>query len=139
MTYVALVGQICCSLIFIFGAPGPLTATYVGYATKAGVPAAALFVPVSGVMALLGGLSIALGYKARLVALTLGLFLIPVTLAMHRFWAITDLMMAPVQAAMFLKNVSMLGGALLIAYFGAGPLSLDARTPASAAPVNPGS
>jgi putative oxidoreductase len=28
---------------------------------------------------------------------------------------------------MFLKNVSMLGGALLIAYFGAGPLSLDAK------------
>jgi putative oxidoreductase len=28
---------------------------------------------------------------------------------------------------MFVKNVSVLGGALLIAYFGAGPLSLDAR------------
>jgi putative oxidoreductase len=36
-------------------------------------------------------------------------------------------MMAQVQMIMFLKNVSMLGGALLIAQFGAGPLSLDAR------------
>jgi uncharacterized membrane protein YphA (DoxX/SURF4 family) len=31
------------------------------------------------------------------------------------------------QQAMFMKNLSMLGGALLIAHFGAGPLSLDAR------------
>jgi uncharacterized membrane protein YphA (DoxX/SURF4 family) len=27
---------------------------------------------------------------------------------------------------MFLKNVAMLGGAFVISYFGAGPLSLDA-------------
>jgi putative oxidoreductase len=35
--------------------------------------------------------------------------------------------MVQMQLAMFLKNVSMLGGALLLAYFGAGPFSLDAR------------
>jgi putative oxidoreductase len=28
---------------------------------------------------------------------------------------------------MFMKNLSMLGAAILIAYFGAGPLSLDSR------------
>jgi putative oxidoreductase len=28
---------------------------------------------------------------------------------------------------MFMKNLSIMGGALLIAYFGAGPMSLDAR------------
>ncbi len=32
------------------------------------------------------------------------------------------------QMAHFMKNLSMLGAALLIAYFGSGPLSLDART-----------
>jgi putative oxidoreductase len=47
-------------------------------------------------------------------------------------------MMGQLQQAMFMKNVSMLGGALLIAYFGAGPLSLDSRRAASTAPVNPG-
>jgi putative oxidoreductase len=31
------------------------------------------------------------------------------------------------QMIMFMKNVSMLGGALLITQFGSGPLSLDAR------------
>jgi putative oxidoreductase len=37
-------------------------------------------------------------------------------------------MMAQMQMAMFLKNISMLGGASLISQFGAGPRSLDARS-----------
>jgi uncharacterized membrane protein YphA (DoxX/SURF4 family) len=36
-------------------------------------------------------------------------------------------MMAQMQQGMFMKNLAMLGGLLLVAYFGAGPLSLDAR------------
>jgi putative oxidoreductase len=35
--------------------------------------------------------------------------------------------MAQIQMVMFMKNVSMLGGALLISHSGAGPFSLDAR------------
>ena len=46
---------------------------------------------------------------------------------MHAFWAISDPMMRMVQQAMFMKNLAMLGGALLITYFGAGPVSLDER------------
>jgi putative oxidoreductase len=136
--YVVLAGRICFAAMFIFAAPGHFTARYVGYASQAGVPAAALLVPLSGLIALVGGLSIALGYKAKLGALLLVVFLIPVTVAMHPFWAVTDPMMGQMQLAMFLKNLSMLGGALVIAYFGSGPLSLDARRVASAAPVNPG-
>jgi putative oxidoreductase len=36
-------------------------------------------------------------------------------------------MMAQIQMILFMKNISMLGGALLISQLGAGPLSLDAR------------
>ena len=46
---------------------------------------------------------------------------------MQRFWAQTDPMMAQMQMANFMKNVAMTGGALILAYFGAGPLSLAAR------------
>jgi putative oxidoreductase len=46
---------------------------------------------------------------------------------MHKFWSVQDPMMAQIQMIMFMKNTSMLGGALLISQFGAGPLSLDAR------------
>ena len=52
---------------------------------------------------------------------------LPVTLSMHAFWAVKDPMAAGMQYAMFMKNVGLLGGALLIAHFGAGPFSLDAR------------
>jgi putative oxidoreductase len=65
-----------------------------------------------------------IGYAAQRL---LALFLVPVTLLMHRFWAVQDPVMAQMQLGIFMKNVSMLGGALLIASFGAGPLSLDAR------------
>ena len=74
----------------------------------------------------MGGISILLGYRVRIGAWLLVLFLIPVTVMMHNFWAVSDPMMAQIQLAMFLKNLSLLGGALLLAYFGPGPLSLDA-------------
>jgi uncharacterized membrane protein YphA (DoxX/SURF4 family) len=78
-------------------------------------------------MALAGGLSILVGWRARAGAWLLVLFLVPVKLAMHAFRAVTDPMMRMMQMAMFMKNLAMLGGALLVAYWGAGPVSLDER------------
>jgi putative oxidoreductase len=46
---------------------------------------------------------------------------------MHKFWIVTDPMMQLMQMIMFMKNLAMLGGALLISQFGAGPWSLDSR------------
>jgi putative oxidoreductase len=68
-----------------------------------------------------------LGHRARVGAWFIALFLVPVTFMMHKFWTVHDPMMAQIQTIMFMKNVSILGGALLISRFGAGPLSLDAR------------
>jgi putative oxidoreductase len=42
------------------------------------------------------------------------------------FWSVSDPITLQVEKAMFLKNITMLGGALVISHFGAGPLSLDA-------------
>ena len=68
-----------------------------------------------------------LGYRAKTGAWLIVLFLVPVTLMMHKFWTVHDPVMAQTQMAMFMKNVALLGAALLITQFGAGPLSLDAR------------
>jgi putative oxidoreductase len=46
---------------------------------------------------------------------------------LHNFWAVTDPMTRQMQMINFMKNLSMMGGALLISQFGAGPWSLDAR------------
>jgi putative oxidoreductase len=125
--YVVLVGRVLYSGIFLMTILGHFSQGYIGYATQQGVPAAGLLVPLSGIIAIAGGLSVALGYKAKIGAWLLVIFLIPVTLAMHNFWAVTDPTMRGIQIAMFVKNLSMLGAALLITYFGSGPLSLDAR------------
>jgi uncharacterized membrane protein YphA (DoxX/SURF4 family) len=46
---------------------------------------------------------------------------------MHAFWAETDPAMAQMQQINFMKNVSMIGAALLIAHFGAGPVRIHSR------------
>jgi putative oxidoreductase len=127
MRYLVLPGRILYALIFLIAAFGHFKAGTIQYAEAAGVPLASLAVPASGVLAFVGGLSILVGYKAKIGAALLVVFLVPVTVMMHAFWAVSDPMMKGMQEAMFLKNVSMLGAALLICYFGAGPYSLDQR------------
>lgn len=82
--------------------------------------------PLSGVIALIGSLSILLGYRAKLGAWLIVIFLIGVT-PLHKFWGVSDPMMQQLQMAMFMKNIAVLGGALLITQFGSGPWSLDNR------------
>jgi len=127
MRFVTLVGRVLFAAIFLAAPLGHFSQQTIAYAAQQGVPGAQWLVPLSGLIALVGGLSVLLGYQARIGAWLLVLFLVPVTLTMHNFWAVQDPMMAQIQQAMFFKNLSMLGGALLITRFGAGPLSLDAR------------
>lgn len=124
---ITVAGRVLFSLIFIISSFGHFSKQTIAYAASQGVPLASLAVPLSGVLALAGGLSILLGYRARLGAWLIAIFLVPVTLLIHKFWGITDPMAAQMQQIMFFKNVTMLGGALLISQFGAGPLSFDAR------------
>ena len=77
-------------------------------------------------IALVGELSVLLGFKTRIGAGLLVIFLVPVTMMMHNFWTSTDPLTHQIERAMFLKNLTMLGGALVISYYGADPLSLDA-------------
>lgn len=127
MQLLAVIGRILFSSIFVLASFGHFTADTIGFASNAGVPMAGLLVPLSGLMAFLGGLSILIGYKARIGAWLIILFLIPVTFTMHKFWGVSDPSVAYMQEIMFMKNISILGGAFLIAYFGAGPISFDNR------------
>jgi putative oxidoreductase len=118
-------GRALFSLLFIMSAPGHFTSQTVGYAAQAGVPMAGILVPLTGVMLLLGGVSVLLGLRARVGAWLIVAFLVPVTLMMHNFWSIADPAMRGMQQGHFFKNVALTGAALLIAYFGAGPFSVD--------------
>lgn len=124
MKYLVLLGRIFYSAIFITAAPGHFQEGTIAYAASHGVPMPHLLVPISGAMAFLGGLSVLLGLKARYGAWLLVLFLVPVTLTMHNYWAVSDPVMRGTQHIMFMKNLSMLGAALMITHLGSGPLSL---------------
>ncbi len=122
---IVLLGRILFALVFILSSINHFNGQDLGYAAQAHLPMARLLVPLAGVLILIGGISVLLGYKTKVGAWLIVIFLVAVTPVMHNFWAIKDPMMHGIQMANFMRNVSMLGGALLIAYFGGGPWSLD--------------
>jgi len=124
-TPVVFFGRLLFVLIFVMSGFTHFAKQTIGFAASQSVPIASVLVPLSGVIALLGGLSILLGYRAKLGAWLIVLFLVGVT-PLHKFWGLGDPMMQQIQMAMFMKNLAMLGGALLITQFGSGPFSLDA-------------
>ncbi len=133
MKYLLLIGRILFSLLFLMTIMGHFSSQSIQYAASSGVPMASVLVPLSGIIATLGALSIILGYKAKIGAWLIVVFLLPVSFFMHKFWTVSDPMMMQMQMAMFMKNMSLIGGALIISYFGSGPLSIDNRKSAQEA------
>jgi putative oxidoreductase len=69
---------------------------------------------------------VAIGFKARLAAALLAAFTLLASLLFHNFWAMpAD--QAMVNQLMFMKNLAIVGGLLLIVAHGAGPVSVDTR------------
>lgn len=122
-----LLGRILFSAIFLLSSFNHFSHDTMALAAKNGVPSADFVVPFSGVIEFCGALSILFGFRTKRGAWLIVFFLIPVTFMMHAFWKAADETEAQIQFAMFMKNISMLGGALLLTYFGAGPLSLDSK------------
>jgi len=124
-SFMAPLGRALLSAIFILYGFPHFTAPTIGYAAHHGVPAAGVLVPFSGVMAIVGGVSILVGYHAKAGAWLLIVFLLVVTPVMHNFWSFSDPGLRALQQGMFMKNLAMMGGAILVAYCGAGPWSVD--------------
>lgn len=131
MKYFLLAGRLLFSFIFISAGFNHFTAQSIAIGTMYGLPLSNILVPLSGVVCIVGGLSVLIGYKARIGAALLVVFLIPTTLIFHQFWTETDPMMKQMGMVMFMKNISMLGAAMMISYMGSGPLSLDNRKAAT--------
>lgn len=125
MKFLFPLGRVLLALNFVVAFPYHLTHAAVQAAAEQGVPFPGALVPLSGVLALAGGLSVAIGYKTRWGAWALVAFLVPVTFCMHAYWRLSDPHTAFIEQVLFLKNLSMLGAALLISQFGAGPISID--------------
>jgi len=120
---VILVGRVLLSSLFIIAGFGKLTAisATAGWFGSIGLPLPTATTVVVGLVELLGGLAILVGFQTRLAAIVLAVFTVAATAIAHMDFS--DQM----QILLFQKNLSITGGLLILAAFGAGALSLDAR------------
>ncbi len=125
--FVVLLGRILFSLLFIMKSFEHFSPDTIRMAAQSGIPLANILVPIAGVLAFLGGLSVLLGYKGSLGAWLLVIFLLPTALMMHQFWQMNDPFATMMHHYCFWKNIALMGSALMITYFGTGPYSLDNR------------
>ncbi len=117
MDVVLLIGRVLFVSVFIMsGATVHLLKWRdgVAYARMKNVPAPELLVPASGVMAVVGGVLVALGLWADLGALLLAAFVFPVAVMMHAFWKLDDPMERLQDQVHFMKDVALGGAALAL-------------------------
>jgi len=121
-----LVGRVLFSALFLLSGVGHFTQTeqMTQYTKAAGVPAPKLAVLGTGVLLLLGGLSVLLGFYPTIGLILLIIFLVPATFLMHRFWDVTDPMQRQMQMIHFSKNIALIGAALMLLMVRNWPLSL---------------
>lgn len=125
-SFLMLLGRILMSVIFILAGIGKFmdpAGTSLYMASK-GMTMIPFFLYTSAIIEILGGAFVLFGFKIRIAALVLALFLIPVTLIFHDFWNSPPTAVAE-QMANFLKNLAIIGGLFYIVSSGAGKLSID--------------
>ena len=123
---VALIGRIALAAIFVLSGLQKLI-DFTGTASMiagAGVPLPTVAAAVAVVIELGGGLAIFAGWMTRVAALAIVVFLIIVSPIFHNFWTMEG-EARMMNQVMFLKNVSMVGGFLLLMAFGPGRYSVD--------------
>lgn len=126
--YGPLVGRILLALIFAWSGLikiGSFAGT-AGYMASKGIPFSEVALVLTIIIELGGALMLIVGWKARWAAAAIFLWLIPVTLLFHNFWAV-DAALAENQMIHFMKNITIMGGMLYVMAYGAGPLSVDER------------
>lgn len=119
MDVVWLIGRILFGLIFVGSGIGHFMEadSSAEHAASKGLPQPKAMVLLSGVTFGLGGLAIMLGAFADLGALMLIATLIPATFIFHRFWEETDPVAQQTEMAHFMKNLSLIGGSLILFSF----------------------
>lgn len=127
--YIPLAGRLLMSLIFIEAGISKIF-TFSGsekYMSMQGMPLVPFFLICAIIIEVAGGFSLLVGFKTKIIALILFLYLIPTTLIFHHFWTYTGMERQDMMVH-FMKNLSIMGGMLMVSYFGAGPFSLDVKS-----------
>ncbi|HUT55388.1 MAG TPA: DoxX family protein [bacterium] len=121
-----LAGRIFLAALFLWSGYGKIGGwdNAAGYMAAMHMPLIPFFLGAALALELAGGLAVLFGFKTRLMAFLLALYLVPTTLIFHNFWS------APpdqhlMQLINFMKNGAIFGGLLMMARLGAGEFSID--------------
>lgn len=117
--YVLAVGRTLLVLIYFIGGFSLLSGNLpLDYAAAKGLPAFAVWIGFA--IKLFGGLAVIIGFQTRLAAVLLILFTLGTAFIFHPFWVEGEW-------NTFFKEISMIGGLLVVAAVGPGALSYDER------------
>lgn len=123
-----LAGRFLLALIFLMSGIGKIGgfAGTAGYMASKGLPMVEVLLVITIIIEIGAAAMLILGFKARLGAAALFLWMIPVTFIFHNFWAVPPAEQQT-QMIMFMKNLAIMGGMLLIMAYGSGPYSMDKK------------
>ena len=130
----SILGRIMLATIFLMSAIGnkiPKFNDVAGYMASEGVPIPKVMLAGAIVFLLAGSVSLILGFKARIGATLLLIFLVLATYYFHDFWTVEDAMQKQNEMIQFMKNMALAGAMLIVAANGAGPGSVDSRSTTS--------
>jgi putative oxidoreductase len=125
---VSVLGRLFLVTIFVMSAVGNKIPNYAGVASVMegkGVPVPQVALALAIGFLVVGGVSVLVGYKARVGAALLAVFLVLATYYFHAFWALEG-QAAQAEMIQFMKNLGLFGAMLFIIANGAGAWSLDA-------------
>jgi putative oxidoreductase len=123
---VLLIGRVLMSVIFLRAGFSKLTGLEgtSAYMTSHGLPAPYFFAVLAGLVEFFGSLFVLLGFKTRYAALLMALFTLTAAFIGHPFWSLPPDQYAN-QLAHFMKDITILGGFLILLVAGPGALSID--------------
>ena len=115
MKIVFLIARIVLGLYYLFNASNHFfqMKMMAGYTASKGVPLPEVFVIVTGILLLIGGITILTGYRPTIGIIALVIFFLPVSLIMHNFWVVDDQMMRMGEMVNFMKNIALLASAVM--------------------------
>ena len=124
----SLAARVLMALLFLIAGFGKICGFEgtVGYIASKGLPLPQLGAVIAVVVEFIGAIALIVGFQTRLVAFIMAVFTIAAGVFFHNYWAMPSDQVY-VNQIMFMKNLSIAGGLLMMSAFGAGALSIDAK------------
>ena len=124
----ALAGRVLLALVFLLSGIGKLRGFdgTMAYISSVGLPLAGALAALALALEIVAGVALILGYRTRWAALALAAFTLVAAFLFHNFWSMPEQAQV-MQQIMFLKNLAIAGGLLMVAAYGPGAWSVDRR------------